>query len=333
MTGLATRSLIAFAFTLTAFNCVVAQRAPRPGPSIPAVVHGQVRYAKGGAPAENVLVRIESFRGGLVGQMMTDNSGKFRFSGLAPEQYVITVHAPGFKDAQRQVDLQTSPSDYVLFQLTPDGAASSAPAAAAELIDARVPAEARNEFEKGRAAVLDARQVDKGLPHLAKAVEICPNFFEAQLLLGTVYMDLRQWKRSEDALRRAQEINPRASEVFFALGEVYRRQGKLAEAEKELQEGLKLNNRSPQGHFTLGRVYWQRAEITKAGPEVGRALQLKPDFAEAHLLAGNILLRARQPENALVEFEEYLRLAPNGEFAAQTRDIIQKIRQALVNKK
>jgi hypothetical protein len=44
-------------------------------------------------------------------------------------------------------------------------------------------------------------------------------------------------------------------------------------------------------------------------------------------------LRARQPENALVEFEEYLRLAPNGEFAAQTRDIIQKIRQALVNKK
>jgi lipoprotein NlpI len=71
----------------------------------------------------------------------------------------------------------------------------------------------------------------------------------------------------------------------------------------------------------------------KAGPHVGRALQLKPDLAEGHLLAGNILLKARQPENALTEFNEYLRLAPKGEFAVETRGLAEKIKRVLDAKK
>lgn len=64
----------------------------------------------------------------------------------------------------------------------------------------------------------------------------------------------------------------------------------------------------------------------KAGPEIGRTLQLKPDFAEAHLLAGNILLRLNQPQRAQAEYEEYLRLAPKGEYATEARELIQKLK-------
>src|SRR5262245_87710 len=75
--------------------------------------------------------------------------------------------------------------------------------------------------------------------------------------------------------------------------------------------------------------YYDRDDLAKAGPEVGQAIRLKPDFAEAHLLAGNILLRARQPENALQMFEQYLRLEPSGAFAAQARELVARIKQAL----
>jgi hypothetical protein len=57
-------------------------------------------------------------------------------------------------------------------------------------------------------------------------------------------------------------------------------------------------------------------------PCVGRTLQLKPDFAEAHLLAGNILPRLGLQQRAQVEYEEYLRLAPKGEYAVEARDLI-----------
>jgi lipoprotein NlpI len=110
-------------------------------------------------------------------------------------------------------------------------------------------------------------------------------------------------------------------------------QKKYPEAEKALQEGLKLDENSWQGHFNLGHVYWDMGNWAKAGPQVGRALQLKPDLAEGHLLAGNILLKARQPENALTEFNEYLRLAPQGEYAEQARALSKKIKTALEAKK
>jgi Tfp pilus assembly protein PilF len=317
-----------------ASNALQAQRSDRP---VSAEVHGQVRIAHGGSSAEEVLVRLESFKGGLVGEVRTDRLGKFRFSGLVPDQYIVTVHAPGFKDTQQQVDLQTTTSEYVQLQLVPDKTTSpNATESPSKLINANVPAEARKEFEKSEAALRagETREnLEEAVRHLDTAVSLYPNFFEAQLELGTVYMDMQQWEKAEKALHRAIEINSKSSNALFALGEVYRRQKKYAEAETSLQEGLKLDNKSSLGHFTLGRVYWEKGDLVKAGPQVGRAIQLKPDYAEAHLLAGNILLRARQPENALTEIEEYLRLAPNGEFAPQARELANKLKRALDTRK
>jgi hypothetical protein len=58
-------------------------------------------------------------------------------------------------------------------------------------------------------------------------------------------------------------------------------------------------------------------------------LQLKPEFAEAHLLAGNVLLKVGQQQRALLEYEEYLKLAPKGEFAPQARELVQKLQATL----
>ena len=42
-------------------------------------IHGQVRFAEGGAPATNVVVRLESYDGGgSITEAFTDSNGKFR---------------------------------------------------------------------------------------------------------------------------------------------------------------------------------------------------------------------------------------------------------------
>ena len=117
------------------------------------------------------------------------------------------------------------------------------------------------------------------------------------------------------------------------MGELYLQQKKYSESENELVAGIKLDADSVRGHLMLGRLYYQIGAITKAGQQVGTALQLNPKLAQGHLLAGNILLRARQADNALIEFEEYLRLDPNGEFAEETKQVAQKIRETLPRKK
>jgi len=67
--------------------------------------------------------------------------------------------------------------------------------------------------------------------------------------------------------------------------------------------------------------------------KVEQALRIKPDYAEVYLLAGNLFLKTRNAANALQMFEEYLRLEPKGNYAAQTREMVEKIRKAMPEKK
>ena len=293
-------------------------------------ISGQVRATDKNAPARNILVQLEKFGGGLIDQKATDSSGKFRFSGLSEGAYVLSVNAPGFVAPGQQVTVNRFyRSAFVIIQLEPErSAAARRPDAAGRVVDARVPVEAQREVERAQTALREKSR-DKAIVHLEKAVQIYPTYYEAQWLLGTIYMDERQWDKAESALRRTLEINPKSPAVLVSLGEVHRRQKRYAEAEQAVQESLRLDDQSWRGHFTLGRIYWETGNIPKAGHHTGRTLQLKPDYAEAHLLAGNIFMRVNMPENALVEYEEYLRLAPASDLTAQTRALAEKIKKAL----
>lgn len=293
-------------------------------------VHGQIRFSEGGDPAENVLVRLETFAGSMVEQVTTDRMGKFAFSGLAPAQYTVVVTVPGYIDARQQVDAQTTPSAYVMLQLMP--VKSDKPALTRDfgaILDAKIPEAARKEYEKGRSALVYHKTPDSGLARLEKAVSLYPQFLEAELLLGATYLDLARWDKAENSLRKVLKINPKITSALFALGELYLQTKKYNEAEQALQNALQLEDTSWHGHLTLGRVYFAMGDLAKAGPEVGRVIQLRPDLAEAHLLAGNILFKARQADKALPLFEEYLKLDPNGRYAAETRGLVEKIKKVL----
>lgn len=310
-----------------------AQRYPR-NPSLAARVHGQVRYAQGARPVEFVLVRLESFSGGIIGETITDRNGSFIFTGLRPELYIVSVRTPGFREIAQQVDLRTQISDYVQLQLVANdtGSKSSSRSKQVAVVDAGVPPSARAEFERGRVALLQENNSDVGILHLENAVRLYPKYLEALLLLGTAYMDKKDWTKAESTLRQVLVIEPGTAMAHFALGELYLRQRKYLEAEKDMLAGIKLDAKSVPGHLMLGRLYYEQGNLVKAGPQVGTALQLNPKFAPGHLLAGKIYLRARQAENALVEFDEYLRLEPNGEFSEQARQAIQRIKEALAKR-
>jgi tetratricopeptide (TPR) repeat protein len=317
---------LAFIFVLTISSSLFAQRDrdtySTASPNSFEVV-GQVKLAATGLPAGKIPIRLERFGGGLVDQMDTDGSGRFRFGNIQRGYYRVIINTPGYRPAQQDADLQVMLRAFLVFELTP---ANAAAAPLLNVIDARAPAAAREELFRGRAA-LGKKANAEALGHLQKAITIYPDFYEAHLLLGSTFMDGREWKKAETAFQRAVELKAGSAAATLALGEVYWRQNRSAEAEKTLLAGLKLDDKSWHGYFTIARLYWDLGNIAKAGPAIGHTLQLKPDFAEAHLLAGNILLKVNQPERALREYQEYLRLEPKGEFAVQTRELVQKLKQ------
>lgn len=287
-------------------------------------VSGQVNLAGTGGSARNIPVRLERFSGGTVDQINTDTRGRFRFTNLSRGYYKVVINAPGFDPAQQEADLTLLVKAYLVFTLASAAPNTAGAITSTEVLDARIPPEARAEFVRGREALAKKNPPDASI-HFQKAIFLYPEFFEAQLLLATAFMDLRDWPRAEGILLRALEIKAANASAVLALGEVYWREKRYPEAETTLLDGLKQEERNWHGHFTLARLYWDQSDMLKAGPAIGRTLQLKPDFAEAHLLAGNILLRLNQPQRARVEYEEYLRLAPRGEYADQARTLLLKL--------
>jgi tetratricopeptide (TPR) repeat protein len=305
-------------------------------------INGQVRFVEGGAPAANVVVRLESYDGGgSITDAFRDRLGKFRFTGLPAAQYSVRVRQPGYRDAQQNIDMTTTSRGLVYLQLAREVETTNSSVTLSGTINATVPAAAQKEFDKGIAALAEGGK-DKtavAVKCFEKAVAIHPPFVEARLKLGTAYMDLGEWDKAEQALLKTIETEPRATTAMFALGEVYLRQNKIAEAEKILVQGLGIDDQSYLGHLNLARVHWENAravkDLAQARPaleksyeEVKRALSLNPNLAGAHLLKGNLLLRVSRAHDALVEFDEYLRLDPNGPFAAETRALVEKIRKA-----
>ncbi len=315
-------------------------------------VNGQVRYAENRSPAENVLVRIESFTGGLAGQVITDRTGKFSFTGLQPIEYIVTIHAPGYEDVRERVNLYTANTGYINASLVQDKTSlltsnrSNIISLSPTVIDANIPQEARTEFEKGK-VLLDAGKKEKiteSLQHFEKALQIAPKFLDAQLLLGLGYMDLQEWSKAEAALNAAIGINANATTAYLALGEVYRRQKKYAEAEKILLDGIKISDSSAEMHNELAKVYWEMAPAAKteqdfksalgnSWKEVRKTLQLNAKLPDANLLAGNLLLKAGRGKDALGYFETYLNLDPKGEFAAPTAELVKKLKKSLEDNK
>jgi len=293
-------------------------------------ISGQVNLAGGNSPLADVPVRLERFSGGIVDQMSTDSRGRFRFTNVGRGYYKAIINMPGFGPAQQDADLTLLFRAYLVFTLTKIDTTPANALLTTDVIDARIPASAREEYSRGRKALAKNSQRD-AVTHLQKALALYSQFFEAQLLLSTAFMDLREWAQAETSLTQALALKPDNAAATLALGEVYWRQKRTADAEKTLLEGLKLDDKNWHGHFTLGRLYWENGDVMKAAPEIGRTIQLKPDFAEAHLMAGNILLRLKQSERALSEYQEYLRLAPKGEYSTEARQLVTQL-QKLVSK-
>ena len=220
-----------------------AANAQLPGTAgAPQPIQGTVRYATGSKPVEHVVVHCSGTGG--ISEQVTDANGRFRFMVTAGH-YDCSVRVPGYRNESRSIDVLNS-GEFLDFRLVEVGGGPKPPGNGPGTTDANVPAKAREEFDKGAAAIAGGKKenLEEGVLRLEKAVSLYPQYLQAQLMLGTTYLDLQQFDKAEQALKKTIEIDPKAANALFALGEMYLRQKKNEEAEKTLLQGLQIEDRS-----------------------------------------------------------------------------------------
>jgi Flp pilus assembly protein TadD len=312
-----------------------AQRVNPSNPR-PSEVRGQVRLPDGRPATLGIAITLETRGGGgVAAQTQTDRTGKFEFMQVTPAVYEVHVRAVGYQAVYQEVDLTAIPTAYVNFVLTPDlsnkgpAVPPGGPGASVSAIDPHAPQAARKDFESAQELLVQGKDLDKSIQLLKKAVAQYPKYSQAYLLMGVAYSSQKNWGEAEKVLHKAVELNPSNAAAHLALGSVENEEKNFAEAEKSLLKAVELSPQSADAQFELGRAYLGLGRWDAADQHVTKANQLRPGDPQQHVVLGNIMLRERNAEGALKEFQEALRLDPKGPMSESTRQVIARIEAAL----
>jgi len=138
--------------------------------------------------------------------------------------------------------------------------------------------------------------------HLARALELNPNYAEAHLNIAILLFERNAYNAAREHMREFNRIvrsNPRGfpdpalddlAHRHADLAERYRACGLLDEAETQLRAALRLRPAYGDLRLQLGRILFERAKVDEAFQHVEVLLQQTPEYPEALLLRGQIEL-------------------------------------------
>jgi tetratricopeptide (TPR) repeat protein len=313
-------------------------------PMAPRQIEGYVRLEGRAAPA-GVLVLIDyapsadgppPTASGQIGRVMTDSTGRFQFqlklsnnSGL----FAVTAHYAGYRDALQVLDLTFSPRGTATLEMHRDTSKdipNVPPGGPGDTLTVHSgpPKDAQEALKKGQQLLLEKHDPKGSIDSFKKALKQAPTYVPAYLLLGAAYVQTQQWTEAQAAFEKATKLEPSNPQALLGLGVALDGQKDFNGAQKPLQQSVQLAPNSAEAHYELGRSLWALGKWQEAEPHCTRAITINKDFPPSHVLMGNIYLRHRDAGSALKEFNEYLRLDPQGPFADPVKEMVEKIRKA-----
>jgi tetratricopeptide (TPR) repeat protein len=297
------------------------------------VIDVQVRYANGAPAPRGIHIRLEAAEGGPAGDCETVDGGKCQFNLASSGVYMVRMSERGYREVIVRVELIGMSRGYASLELkaipgeSPAQTQKEPEGDSVSVLDAGVPENARQEYEKAKTALTEDK-TEAAIGHLQKAVKMYKPFPSAYALLGRAYLTQKNWTEAEAALQKALSLDADSAEAYLALGAVYNQTKNYPGAETALVQGLRLKPDAPGGEYELAKTYWSLGRWQESAPYARKAVADMPELAAPHVLMGNILLREGNALQARQEYETYLKLEPSGQMAAGARQMIEKIEKA-----
>jgi tetratricopeptide (TPR) repeat protein len=189
--------------------------------------------------------------------------------------------------------------------------------------------EVEDAMDKGQELLFKKHDAKASVEEFKRAIKLDPWYGQAYMLLGLARMQLGQWSDAQWAFAEAEKVEPGNAKAYLGEGSALNEQKDYAGAQKALEHSLELRPDSAEAHYELARSLWALGKWQAAEPHVRQAIDLNKDYAGPHTLMGNIYLQQEDPEAALKEFEESLRLDPESSMAPAVKDMIAQLKKAL----
>jgi len=195
----------------------------------------------------------------------------------------------------------------------------------------QVPNGARKEFEKGDKDVR-SNHLDSATQHLVKATTEYDKYAAAWNELGNLYATAKESEKSQQAFEKAIAADPYYIPPYLGLAQLELQDQKFELSVETAGKALALdasvgdaNFIQAIGNFKLNRLDAAEKSAQKAekGPH--------QNMSDLHALHASILLQKQDYSNAAAQMRAYLKEFPQGRFADQMRNELQKIEQSAAN--
>jgi len=196
----------------------------------------------------------------------------------------------------------------------------------------RTPPEMEEAINRGRELLFQKQDAKASIEEFKKAIKLDPWYGQGYLLLGLAQMQLQHWSEAQWAFEEAAKVEPGNAQAYLGTGAALNEQKDYAGAQKALEHSLDLQPDSAEAHYELARSLCALGKWEAAEPHASRAIEINKDYAGPHVLMGNIYLQQEEPDAALAEFKEYLRLDPKGSLASSVKEMISQLEKALAAK-
>ncbi len=294
------------ALLLIAWGDVVsARQRPKPGP-----VAGNARTLNI-LTEPNTIVWIDEIRRGT-----TDAGGRLSQVKISAGAHTLRARAAGFKELTMPLTAAQRGEIKLRLMRTTDQA---------EL------AFQQSETARETARDEEARQKAADLYH--RTLTLRPAFPAAHVGLARVLLDLNDTNGALaeiEVARRDRAVYPEASAVE---GRIYREAGQTDEAIGSFNRSIRESHGfQPEAHVGIGRVYEDKGQYELAAREFQIAIdQLSDTEPIIYQMLGAACEKSGNNKEAIVAYENYLRLAPNGSLAPAVRSILEQLKAQAPN--
>ncbi len=285
-------------------------------------ISGTVRDTQN-KPLKDVRVELADGNGTVINSTYTNASGNFEFTSLAPGTYTIVATA-GLQQTSERLDATGWTNVVSLRMPTSDQPTDGMGGNAISVAQYKVPGKARDEYRKAHDALQKEKTEEAG-KHLARALEICPNYADALTLRAVLALNHQNAQAAITDLDTAIKADPNYAMAYMVMGSALNMQSKYDEAIRALERGESLAPNYWQAHFEMGKAYIGKGDYAAALQHLQRAQSMtSAEYPLIYLLQAHALLAMKQYPEAMNALQAYLQKDPKGPNSAEAQKMLQQ---------
>lgn len=190
-----------------------------------------------------------------------------------------------------------------------NGAGNSPTVSLAEM---NIPARAREELQKGTDAFAKG-DLKKAQEHFEKAVAIYPQYARAYTNLGVIAIKEADGAKAREMFSKAISVDEGFLPGYVNLARMDFQDKDYQDCEKLVQKVMSLNPSMPDAVALLASAEYMNKEYDKALADALHTHDLPhhEQFADVHLIAGQVYEMQNRTQDALLQYQQYLKESPN----------------------